>query len=101
MVLNKEEFFAAIKGRLGEDTDDASISFLENITDTYNDLETKIGTADDWKQKYEESEKTWRKKYTDRFFSKDEGTPQPKSLDDGGGENEVKIEDLFVEKGEK
>jgi hypothetical protein len=100
MVLNKEEFFAAIKEKLGEDTDDASISFLENVTDTYNDLETKIGTADEWKKKYEESETTWRKKYTDRFFSKEE-PPQPKSLDDGGGENEVKIEDLFVEKGEK
>ena len=105
MVLNKDEFLASLKERIGEDTSDSSIKFLEDMTDTYNDL----AKDNDWKTKYEEqvkkteeTEKVWKKKYTDRFFnsSADENVePDAESLNDGEGDNSPKkFSDLFTEK---
>lgn len=69
-ILSKEKFFEVIKNRLGDDVSDEAMSFLEDITDTYNDLETKSTNADseDWKTKYEDLDKSWREKYKARFF---------------------------------
>lgn len=69
-ILSKEKFFESVKNRLGDDVSDEAMSFLEDITDTYNDLETKSSNKDseDWKSKYEELDKTWREKYKARFF---------------------------------
>lgn len=66
-VLSKEEFENLIRSRVGEDTSDDSIKFIEDAMDTYNHLESESGT--DWKQKFEQNDADWRKKYTDRFFS--------------------------------
>ena len=40
-VKNKEEILEAIKTRVGEQTDDETISFLEDVSDTFTDLETR------------------------------------------------------------
>ena len=104
MVLNKEEFFAAVKNRLGEDTSDDAIKFLEDATDTYDDLVKRTGDSDEWKKKYEENDKSWREKYTKRFFEGGPAaatTPKPEQLEDGEGDNAIKIEDLFKDKEEK
>ena len=80
-VKNKDEIFEAIKIRVGDKTDDETISFLEDVSDTLTDLETKAnGDGEDWKTKYEENDKNWRERYTNRFFSKDpdpEPDPEP------------------------
>ena len=92
-VRNKEEILEAIKTRVGEQTDDETISFLEDVSDTLTDLETRAsGDGEDWKTKYEENDKLWRERYTNRFFSK-EPEPDPKP------EPEVKktFSDLFKE----
>ena len=92
-VKNKDEIFEAIKIRVGDKTDDETISFLEDVSDTLTDLETKAnGDGEDWKTKYEENDKSWRERYTNRFFSK-EPDPEPDP------EPEVKktFSDLFKE----
>lgn len=66
-VLSKEEFLTRVKGRLGSELSDDDIVFLEDMTDTYNDLETRVG--EDWKGKYEALDKSWREKYVERFNS--------------------------------
>lgn len=103
MVLNKEEFLATLKNRVGEDTSDDAIKFLEDMSDTYDDLVNRTGDSDEWKKKYEENDKSWRDKYTKRFFEKTDpaGTPKPDGLEDGEGDNAIKIEDLFKDKEEK
>lgn len=74
MVKTKDEILKAIKERVGEDTSDETIAFLEDVTDTLNDYENKTNADTDWKTKYEENDKEWRKRYTDRFFNNgDEG----------------------------
>ena len=74
MVKTKEEILDAIKAKIGEDTSDEAIALLEDISDTLNDYDNKANADTDWKTKYEENDKEWRKRYTDRFFNKgDEG----------------------------
>lgn len=94
-VKNKDEILEAIKTRVGDNTDDETISFLEDVSDTLTDLETKANDDDeDWKTKYEENDKSWRERYTNRFFSKEpEPDPEPEP------ELEVKktFSDLFRE----
>ena len=77
-VKTREEILESFKTRLGENPDNESISFLEDVTDTLDDFEKRAnGDGTDWKSKYEENDENWRKKYTERFFS-DEPNPEPK-----------------------
>ena len=70
--LTQSEFMTKLKTFIGDRTDDEAISFIEDCKDTITD------DKDDWKKKYDdvvkekdELDKTWRQKYTDRFFSSD------------------------------
>ena len=83
-VKTREEILAELKARVGEQTDDETIAFLEDVTDTLSDLETKAkGDGTDWKAKYEENDAEWRKKYTERFYSSDPNPdPEPPKPDD-------------------
>lgn len=111
MILDKEAFMSTLKSRIGDDTSDEAMAFLENMSDTYNDLLAKASTdktteAEEWHKKYDEvvKEKTeldneWRQKYRDRFFSSDEG-------EDGGKDGEeppkqiTSFDELFTVKGD-
>lgn len=100
-VRTKDELLEIIKGRIGDDSSDETISFLEDITDTLSDYEEKATNSDteDWKTKYEENDKMWREKYRERFFSK-----KVENEDEDFEEDEVKslsYDDLFEEKEEK
>ena len=78
-VKTREEILESFRTRLGENPDDESISFLEDVIDTMNDFEARANSdGTDWKSKYEENDANWRKKYTERFFSDEpELTPKP------------------------
>lgn len=101
MVRSKDELLESYKAKLGEDPDDESISFLEDITDTLSDYESKLGDTEDWKKKYEDNDKEWRKKYTDRFFSAEpENVPDPDPEDPPENHTPMSFEDLFTTEGE-
>ncbi len=100
-VRTKDELLEIIRGRIGDDTSDETISFIEDITDTLSDYEEKATNSDneDWKTKYEENDKMWREKYRERFFSK-----EVEKEDEDFSDDEVKslsYDDLFEEKEEK
>lgn len=111
MVLDKEAFMSSLKSRIGDDTSDEAMAFLEDMSDTYNDLLGKASAdanaeADEWKKKYDEAVKekaeldnNWRQKYRDRFFGSDE-----KDDDDKGEDTPPKavtsFDDLFTVKGD-
>lgn len=82
-VKSKTEILDAIKEKLGDDTSDSTLSFLEDVSDTFDDLESKSNDSTDWKAKYEENDKGWRQKYHDRFFSSDDDKNDDKNDDDG------------------
>ena len=97
-VKTREEIFEAVRARVGEQTDDETISFLEDVSDTLTDLENKAnGDGEDWKTKYEENDREWRRKYTERFFSTNtEPEPEPEPTPEP--EKPKKFEDLFTVK---
>lgn len=104
-ILTRDEYFARLHDRLGEDTSDDGISFLEDMTDTYNDMETRAsGDGVNWEQKYKELDESWKKRYRHRFFSGgDRGIPDSVASDEKEEYNpeEITVNDLFVKKEEK
>lgn len=103
-VLSKEDFLNVLKERIGDSIEEADLKFLEDMTDTYNDLESS-GANNEWKQKYEQSQEELKQqkiKYRDRFFSS--GKERPENLDDNDSEpednkpkpEETKLEDSLV-----
>ena len=104
MKLSKDEFFARVHEMVGDDASEASTAFVEDMTDTYTDLETRAaGDGVDWHQKYEENDKAWRKKYQDRFFrggsAGNPNTSQESADSDDGSREAITINDLFKKEG--
>ena len=72
--LNREQFLEAIKERIGDDTSDAAMQFVENMTDTFDcfsgsdsqqrisELEQQLNEANNAK---DELDKSWRQRYRD------------------------------------
>lgn len=108
-VLNRDEFMSRLKERIGEDTSDEAVTFIEDFTDTYDDLEKRTSnTNNEYEEKYnavvkekEELDKAWREKYKARFFD-EETTPEEvknEQEDNVISDGETKtFEDLFEER---
>lgn len=98
--LEREEFFNRIKERIGDDTSDETLKFMEDITDTYNELEGRAtGDGEDWKSKYDSLDAEWRKRYRDRFFNTGEGAKDDQEEDvKRNGEKTHTYEELFEER---
>ena len=101
-VKTKDELLEIIRGRIGDDTSDETISFIEDITDTLSDYEEKATNSnnEDWKTKYEENDKMWREKYRERFFSKKVENEEDEDFSEDEV-NSLSYDDLFEEKEEK
>lgn len=67
-VLDREKFLERVRSHFEGRDDDDSISFMEDVIDTYNDVESRSGESE-WKKKYEENDANWRRRYKERFFS--------------------------------
>lgn len=107
--LSNTEFMDKLKNILGDRTDDEALSFIEDCKDTI------AGDKDDWKQKYddvvkekEELDKTWRRKYADRFFSPDSHNDDNKDTHENNKRtnpanmpNEIDEEEQKMEQAEK
>lgn len=98
-VLSREEYLNALRGRMGESPSDDDVKFLEDMTDTYD----AVNSGDDWKKKYEENDAAWRQRYTDRFFNREETTTldatetATEETQEETAEEVVDFDDLFTE----
>lgn len=115
MKLNREEFMNAISTIVGERTDDEALSFVENMTDTYDafgdtydafgDTE-KDKTIAELQKSIEETERSWRKKYRDRFYGGTDEEENPSNQPNEEDKDkmieaeEITIDDLFDEERE-
>ena len=100
-VKNRDEFFNLLHDRLGEDSSDEAISFMEDMTDTYNDLERRANSSNaDWEQKYKALDEAWKKRYKHRFMTGSGGNPNVNEPDNSGENDpeDLTIEDLFKAK---
>lgn len=105
-ILKKEDIISKLKNIVGEKTDDETLSFLEDVSDTLNE------DKENWKEKYEKNDAEWRKKYRDRFFNPRKNIKNEKIEDDmdddfddenNPGEKPKKLtyENLFTKEEEK
>lgn len=91
--MNKQEFLEIVKKYTGENTDDATLAFIESMSGAYDD----IAPSEDWRARYEENDATWRKKYKDAFFGKGADLEEEKpSIHDP-----MRFKDLFTIKKER
>lgn len=101
-VRTKEELLELVKNRIGEDTSDEALAFIEDIADTLNDLETRASI--DWEEKYNALDSDWRERYKARFFSAPVDVKEDDFIDDiNDVEDEAKdltFEALFEEEKE-
>lgn len=99
MVLKKEEFFNRLHDYTATDSSDETISFVEDITDTYNDLEKKAnGDGVDWEARAKEIDEAWKEKYRHRFFSGTDGgniDERREKEEDEEVREDIRVEDLF------
>lgn len=99
-IRTQEELLTNIRGLLADDTSDESLSLLEDVSDTFNNLSSN-NDNEDWKKRYEENDKEWRKKYRDRFFNTGSEYSDDKGKSDDKEQEKpaiTKFEDLFTVK---
>lgn len=80
-ILSREQLLEKIKQRVGEDTSDDALSFIEDVSDTIDSYESRTSSTIDWEQKYKENDEAWRKKYRERFFGTPAGEEEPASVE--------------------
>lgn len=97
-VVSKESLLERIRDMTGVENaeSDESISLLEDLSDTFEDLSSQVLQAGDYKKKYEENDAEWRKRYHDRFFSVSEETTIKEDDKDDDVEKKT-FESLFKE----
>lgn len=97
-VKTMEELMESVRTRLGDDQSDEALALLEDISDTYGDMQSRTSGGEDWKKKYEENDAEWRQKYRDRFFNKSNNNDDDDDDDGGGNSNKpLTFDELFKE----
>ena len=89
MVKSVVELLDIVRQRIGDSTDDADISFIEDISDTLN-----AGNLEEVERLKSENEEL-RKKYRDRFFEKK--VEEPEEPEEPEEAEKRTFEDLFKE----
>lgn len=94
MIKTLDALTTEFTDKFGEDKSDAFIEFLENMTDTINDMSSKNKEVD---ERIAKIENDWRDRYIKRFTTVDVVTP-PRGFEEEKEkekEEEKTIDDLF------
>lgn len=96
MIKTLDELTTEFTDKFGADKSDAFIEFLENMTDTVNDLLSKNADVDERLNKLDND---WREKYIKRFTTVDvvESPKVYAEEETKVTETEKTIDDLFTE----
>jgi len=107
VVRTVEELAADVRRVVGDDNNsDEVIELLENITDTVN-----ANSANEYnKEKFDALDREWRERYTRRFMGEvdrqkaaedDQRVTEADEDETDDVKEDIKIDDLFEEKGDK
>lgn len=72
-VRTFEELTESVRTIIGDKTDDESLRFIEDFSDTLADAKDRVESSIDWEKKYHELDDEWRNRYRDRFFNGEGG----------------------------
>ena len=99
-ILDRDNFFKRIRERLGEDDSEEALSYLEDMTDTWEDMERRASREgeENWEEKYNNLDAEWRKRYRDRFFNTPEGAKEDQEEDVKDDGKARSFETLFEER---
>ena len=86
-ILSREQLIEKIRTTVGDITTDNAISLLEDLNDTIDNYEEITKDTTNYKEKCEQIDKSWREKYTKRFYSADDEEEDPGIRKDDTGEN--------------
>lgn len=96
--LERDAFMERIKAMVGDATDDNALSFIADMTDTFDSL----AQPSDWEARYNaevEAHNELRKQYKERFFAGNTGPANDPSTPPGEpsphGAEEITYDDLF------
>lgn len=93
-IKSIDEIMDAVRTRMGDDTSDETLMFIEDVSDTLN----SFSEADNWRKRYEENDEEWRRKYRDRFFSSKDEVEREEDFREREEEKEsLTYENLFKE----
>lgn len=95
-VKTSEEIMNYIKEKTKDDTSDETLQFVEDISDTLNDYETRTKNQVDWEQKYKDNDTKWRQKYRDRFFAGGDDEEKPEEPKKNEDKKPKSFNDLFT-----
>jgi hypothetical protein len=94
-VRTREELLESVKNVVGDSTSEEVMTFIEDVTDTYDDLASKTANSGDWERKYNELSV----KYKERFFETGKIENNPEDNTDPDPDDYVapeRYEDLFT-----
>ena len=99
-VLDRDNFFNRIRERLGDDDSEEALSYLEDMTDTWEDWEHRANREgeENWEEKYNNLDAEWRKRYRDRFFNTPDGAEDDQEEDIRDDGKVRSFETLFEER---
>lgn len=95
-VLTKDELTKRMADRFGETEDENDISFMEDITDTFDDLQNNANVTQ--LKELQDKYNSLQKKYRDRFFNTGGVESEPEDLLETTPDPEptiLKFDDLF------
>ena len=103
-VMKLDELTRLIMDKFGETPDDDALRILENVTDTFNDMNGKANQS--WQEEKARLEQAvidkdneWRKKYTERFVNGgSESETPPVEIETENDAYQIQIADLFTDK---
>lgn len=99
-VKSKQEILDEIGLLVGTETSDEVLAVIEDVTDTIDDYERKLGDGTDWEVKYNELDNEWREKYKARFFNA-EAEDEAEDVTEDEDEEILTYDDLFEDAKER
>lgn len=82
MIRSRDEILEEFRGIMGDEPSDAMVTLLEDLTDTISqDVDQLTAQVAQLTQQVADTDASWRKRYTDRFFEGKAPDPETETPD--------------------
>lgn len=97
-IVSNEDLIQRVTALIGESTTDENISLIEDVTDTLQDYTNRTQDSTNWQEKYNENDREWRKRYTERFSNNSsQGDEKPLPPSETQIDEKLTFDSLFKE----
>lgn len=70
-IRTKDELITDLEAAIGDSVSDETLALMENVVDTINDYERRLGDGQDWEARFKENDEAWRQRFKARFLRGD------------------------------